>query len=97
MNLMDEVEPKTNNRILDQHVRSKTCIGTQKVSVEHYLWHCAPSDGRPTDSPPIGANGPRIHRIRRLKLLSPHAFSPLIPRELLENPYERVQNSPLYI
>jgi hypothetical protein len=48
MNLMNEVEPKINNRILDQHVRSKTCIGTQKVSAEHYLWHWAPPDGPAT-------------------------------------------------
>jgi hypothetical protein len=45
---------------------------------------------RATDGSPIGADDPRIDRIRQLKLPSPRVFSPLIPRELLENAYERV-------
>jgi hypothetical protein len=43
---------------------------------------------RPVDGPPIGADGPRIDQIKRLKFLSPRVFSPLIPWELLENVLE---------
>jgi hypothetical protein len=74
--------------------RQRSCHYVQKKGKGHVLSIiCGTRHGRtvrPEARTVWPTDGPRIDRIRRLKLLFPRVFSPLIPRELLENAYKRV-------